>query len=78
MDTTDADFRVRAEHRRANYTIRRYTDLDQIKADEYAYWQSQPVHVRLAAASELTAAAYEMKGVYVSRLQRSLVRSERA
>ena len=75
MTTSDAYFQARAERRRATFTIRRHTDFDQIKADEYTYWQSQPVHARLAAASELTADAYAMKGIHVSRLQRSLVRS---
>lgn len=74
---TDSDFRARAERRRATYGIRKYTDFDRIKDDEYAYWQSQPVHVRLAAAAELTAAAYAAKGIHVPRLQRSLVRSQR-
>ncbi len=25
-------------------TIRRYTDFEEMKADEYRYWQSQSVH----------------------------------
>jgi hypothetical protein len=33
-----------------------------MKADEYRYWQSRPVHERMTAVSELTLAAYEMKG----------------
>lgn len=78
MDNADSDFQARAERRRASYSIRRHTDLDQMKRDEYAYWQSQPVQARLEAASELTATAYAMKGVHVSRLQRSIVRSKRA
>lgn len=70
---------ARAAGRRATWTIRRYADLASMKADEYAHWQSQPPHVRLAAASELTAEAYAMKGVvHVPGLQRSLVRSQRA
>ena len=81
MSKTDgianSDYHARAEQRRAAYTIRRHTDFDQMKVDEYAYWQSQPAHVRLAAAAELTAEAYAMKGIHVSRLQRSLVRIER-
>jgi hypothetical protein len=38
-------------------TIRKYasvTDLDEIKADEYRYWQSRPLHERMAAVSEIT------------------------
>jgi hypothetical protein len=29
-------------------TIRRYTNFDDTKADEYRYWQSRPVHERIA------------------------------
>jgi hypothetical protein len=77
MTTSDAAFEARAAIRRATWTMRVYSDLDQMKAAEYAYWQGQPAHVRLAAAAELTAEAYAMKGVHVSRLQRSLVRTQR-
>ena len=77
-DTASASFRARAEQRRATYTIRRHADFDQIKVDEYAYWQSQPTYARLASAAELAAQAYAVKGIHVSRLQRSLVRSKRA
>src|SRR6266567_5858771 len=43
-------------------TIRKYTDFDEMKADEYRYWQSRPVHERMDAVSELTQAMYAMKG----------------
>jgi hypothetical protein len=59
-------------------TIRKYTSLDEMKADEYRYWQSRPVHERVNAVSELTQEQYEMKGINVPRLQRTLVRFERA
>ena len=61
-------------------TIRRYTDLDEMKADEYRYWQSRSVHERLAAVAELTEEGYRMKGLGPDafRLQRTLVRFERA
>jgi len=59
-------------------TIRKYTSLDEMKADEYRYWQSRPVHERIDAVSELTQEQYEMKGINVPRLQRTLVRFERA
>jgi len=61
-------------------TIRKYTDFDEMKADEYRYWQSRPVHERVAAVSELTQEQYAMKGEApdVSRLQRTLVHFERA
>ena len=44
-------------------TIRRYTDFDEMKADEYRYWQSRPVHERVEAVSELTEEGYRMKGM---------------
>ena len=33
-------------------TIRRYTDFEEMKADEYRYWQSRPVYERVAAVPE--------------------------
>jgi hypothetical protein len=61
-------------------TIRKYTDFDEMKADEYRYWQSRPVHERVTAVSELTEAGYRMKGFKPDafRLQRTLVHFERA
>lgn len=62
-------------------SIRIYHSHDQIKADEYRYWQSRPVHERMDAVEEITLAAYAMKGVElepdVPRLQRPLVRLQR-
>jgi len=63
-------------------TIRKFAgvaNLDEIKADEYRYWQSRPVHERTDAVSELTQALYAMKGAApdVPRLQRTFVRFER-
>jgi len=61
-------------------SIRKYTTFDEMKADEYRYWQSRPVHERVGAVSELTQEHYAMKGAVpeVPRLQRTLVRLERA
>lgn len=61
-------------------TIRRYDSFDEMKADEYRYWQSRPIHERVAAVSELTEEGYKMKGVKPDafRLRRTLVRFERA
>jgi hypothetical protein len=61
-------------------TIRKYTDFDEMEADEYRYWQSRPVHERTDAVSKLTQEQYAMKGATpdVPRLQRTLVRVERA
>ena len=76
MDINDAEFQARAARRRATYSIKRHTDFDQMKADEYRYWQSQPAHVRISAISQLTTEQYAMKGQHVRRLQRTLVRSK--
>ena len=67
---------------RVDKTIRKYAsvaELDDITAEEYRYWQSRPVHERIAAVSELTQALYAMKGAVsdVPRLERTLVRFER-
>ena len=78
IDTTSPEFRARAEHRRATWTMTRCDNFDQMKADEYAYWQSQPGHARIAAISELAAEHYAMKGQHVRRLQRTLVRLKQA
>ena len=77
FDYDTPEFRANAERRRATWTMTCYTDFDQIKDDEYAYWQSQPAHVRLAAISELTTEQYAMKGQHVRRLQRTFVRLKR-
>lgn len=63
-------------------TIRKFTGpaaFEEIKAEEYRYWQSRPIHERVAAVSELTQELYAMKGEVqgVPRLQGTLVRFER-
>jgi len=60
-------------------TIRKYTSLDEMKADEYRYWQSRPVHERIDAVSKLTQEQYAMKGEFpdVPRLQRTFVSLQR-
>jgi hypothetical protein len=65
-----------AERRRATWTLKRYENLAEMKADEYRYWQGQPAHARVAAISQLTAEQYALKGHHVRRLQRTLVRLE--
>ena len=57
-------------------TIHKYTSYKEMKADEYRYWQSRPVHERMDAVAELTLSAYALKGMApdVSRLQGPLVR----
>jgi hypothetical protein len=61
-------------------TIRKYTNFDEMKADEYRYWQSRPAHERVAAVWELTVECYTLKGFKPGdfRLQRALVHFERA
>ena len=61
-------------------TIRKYTSFDEMKADEYRYWQSRPVYERVAAIWELTELGYKMKGFPLDafRLQRTRVHFERA
>ena len=61
-------------------TIRRYTNFEEMKADEYRYWQSHPIHERVAAVSELTREHYALKDATPDepKLQRTLVRFERA
>jgi hypothetical protein len=78
LDTSSADFRARAERRRATWTITRYRSLDEMKAAEYAFWARQPTHAVMTAVSELSAELYAMKGVHVSRLQRARRASEQA
>ncbi len=49
-----------------------YTSHKEMKADEYRYWQSRPVHERMDAVSEITLSAYGLKEPMtdVPRLQR--------
>jgi len=60
-------------------TIRKYRNFDEMKADEYRYWQSRPVHERMAAVSELNEEGYKLKGFKPDafRLQRTVVHFER-
>lgn len=61
-------------------TIRKFDSLAKMKDEEYLYWQSRPVPERMQAVVELTQAMYALKGAApdASRLQRTLVRVERA
>ena len=61
-------------------TIRKYANFDEMKADEYRYWQSRPAHERVAAVWELTEEGYKLKGFKPDafRLRRTLVHFERA
>jgi hypothetical protein len=59
--------------------IRKYKSHQEMKADEVRYWQSVSAQVRMDAVSELTDAAYALKGtrVDVPRLQGPLIRVPR-
>ena len=58
--------------------LRKYTNFDEMKADEYCYWQSRPVHERLDAVEEMVRTAYALKGWKIEpdvpRLHRPFVR----
>ncbi len=43
-------------------TLRKYSSLDEMKADEYRYWQSRPAHERIDAVEEMVNTAYALKG----------------
>jgi hypothetical protein len=60
-------------------SIRRYATFDEMKADEYRYWQSRPVYERMAAVAELTEEGYKLKGFKADAfgLHRTLVHFER-
>jgi hypothetical protein len=55
------------------------TDLDELKAEEYRYWQSRPVHERMDAVAELSLAMFGIEGTVqdAPKLERTLVRFER-
>ncbi len=71
---------ARCEANGMDKTIRKYASLDEMKAGEYRYWRSRPVHGRVAAVSELTEEGYRMEGMGPDafRLQRTLVHFQRA
>jgi hypothetical protein len=54
---------ARSKNRMAmDKTIRNDTSFDEMKADEYRYWQSRPVHERMDAEEEMARVAWELKG----------------
>jgi len=61
-------------------TIRRFENLDAMKDEEHAYWQSRPAHERMSAISEITSALYQLKEptADVRRIQRTLVHLQRS
>ncbi len=61
--------------------LRKYSSLEEMKLDEYRYWQSRPVHERMDAVEEINRIAYAMRGIEqepdVSKLQGPIVRIPR-
>ncbi len=43
-------------------TVSKYSNLNEMKADEYRYWQSRPVYERFDAVDEMIRTAYAIKG----------------
>ena len=66
---------ITAENRRVEKILQVYDSLAEMKTDEYRYWQSRPVYERMEAVTEMTGAAYALKGQApdVRRLQRVIV-----
>ena len=59
-------------------TLRKFTSFEEVKDDEYRYWQSVSPAVRIEAAFQLSVDMYRMKGIEPdgAALKRSLVRVE--
>lgn len=57
-------------------TIRRFSSFDEVKDDEYRYWQSVPPAERIEATFQLSVDMYRMKGIEPdgAALKRSIVR----
>ena len=71
FDTSSPEFLARAEQRRRTWEIRRYASFDDFKINEYRYWATQPIHVKVNTIAEMTTEAYAMKGIHVRRIQRT-------
>jgi hypothetical protein len=52
-------------------------DLDEAKMEEYRYWQSRPLHERIAAVCELSLEHYAMKGETPPKMDKTLTRVKR-
>lgn len=59
-------------------TIRFVKDFDELKEEDYRYWQSVPAAERMKAVWELSLEGYQMKGLKPDgqELRRSVVRLE--
>ncbi len=64
---------------RSHFALRRMAGHAAMKAEDIAYWQSQPTHVRMQKVTELSISAYALKGIRnAPGLRSSLVRIKRA
>jgi hypothetical protein len=70
VDTDSPEFRARAVERRRTWTMTRYASLDAMKDAEYRSWAILPDAVKFSTISEVSAAAFAMKGIHVRRLPR--------
>ena len=66
-----------------NKTIRKFSGPDrfqQMKDEEYRYWQSVPAEVRIQTVYDFSVEVYKAKGILADgqQLKRTAVRSERA
>ncbi len=70
---------ARAQAAKSHWQIRRYASLDDMKGDEYEYWQQRPAHERMQAVTEISADTYRLTGSSpnAQRLQRTLVHLKR-
>jgi hypothetical protein len=71
IDTSSSEFLARAARRRETWRLTVHKNFDDIKAAEYRFWATQPAHIAVATVSEMTTEAYAMRGIRVSRLQRT-------
>jgi hypothetical protein len=60
-------------------TVRKFASFEEMKDEEYRYWQSVSPSERIAAIFELSVEAYRMKGIIADGqgLKRTLVRFKR-
>lgn len=60
-------------------TVRKFGSFEEMKDEEYRYWQSVPPSERIAATYDHSVEAYRMKGIAADGqgLRRILVRFER-
>ena len=68
--TETAEFKARAAERRRTWRVTRYTNFEHIKRDEYRAWATMSDAEKFATISEITTAAYALKGIHVRRLPR--------